>query len=197
MRIRNLLLGLRSIAADRGDVELVIAAFFTIQDPKRSQLGHPFLLQDNLKRRLAVMLVRDAEGANFRSQGADLRRDLDQSFVLLDQAMISTLETFQIQSWNCKNTCARLISIDVSSFSRRKERITSSVFGLAISNEIAANKAIRVPRNWFRFVFSDNFSKKTGSPISPTFILRYVTSGVNLRSLVKNVCVISRNIDKA
>lgn len=61
------------------------------------------------------MLVRDAEGANFRSQGADLRRDLDQSFVLLDQAMISALEALQIQSWNCKNTCKRLINIRTSS----------------------------------------------------------------------------------
>jgi len=100
--MQDILLGLRSIAADCGDVELVIAAFFAIQDPKRPQLGHPFLLQDDLERRLAVMLVRDAEGANFRSQGADLRRDLDQSFVLLDQAMISALEAFQVQSWNCK-----------------------------------------------------------------------------------------------
>lgn len=113
--MQDILLGLRSIAADRGDVELVIAAFLAIQDPKRSQLGHPFLLQDDLKRRLAVVLVRHVEGANFRSQGADLRRDLDQGFILLDQAVISALEAFQIQSWNCeKNTRARLINIDVS-----------------------------------------------------------------------------------
>lgn len=96
---------MRSVAADRGDVELVIAALLAIQDPERPQLGHPLLLQDDLERRLAVVLVRDAEGANFRSQGTDLRRDLDQSFVLLDQAVISALEALQVQSWSCKNTC--------------------------------------------------------------------------------------------
>jgi len=101
---------LHSIAADRGDVELVITAFFAIQDSERPQLGHPLLLQDNLERRLAMVFVRDAEGANFRSQGADLRRDLDQSFILLDQAVISALETLQVQSWSCENTCIRLIS---------------------------------------------------------------------------------------
>lgn len=100
----NLLLGLRPVATDRGDVELVITAFLAIQDSERSQLGHPLFLQDDFERRLAVMLVCDAERANFRSQGADLRRDLDQSFVLLDQAMISALEALQIQSWHCEHT---------------------------------------------------------------------------------------------
>lgn len=87
---------MRPVAADRSDVELVITAFLAIQNPERPQLRHPLLLQDDLEGRLAVMLVRDAEGADLRSQGANLRRDLDQSFILLDQAVISALETLQI-----------------------------------------------------------------------------------------------------
>lgn len=99
----NVLFGLRPVAADRGDVELVIAPFLAIQDPERPQLGHPLLLQDDLERRLAVVLVRDAEGAHLGTQGPDLRRDLDQRFVLLDQAVVSALEALQIQPWNCWN----------------------------------------------------------------------------------------------
>lgn len=93
---QNSLFGLRSVAADCGDIELVITAFLAIQDPERPQFGHAFLLQDDLERCLAVMLVRDAERADLGSQGANLRRDLDQSFILLDQAVISALETLQI-----------------------------------------------------------------------------------------------------
>lgn len=123
---------MRSVAADYGDVELVITAFFAIQDPECPQLGHPLLLQDDLERRLAVVLVRDAEGANFRSQGANLRRDLDQSFILLDQAVISTFEALQIQSWSCENTCMQLISHrrHVTSFGAeaKKDRLLSFRF---------------------------------------------------------------------
>lgn len=169
---------MRSVAADRGDVELVITAFFAIQDPERPQLGHPLLLQDDLERRLAMVLVRDAEGANFGSQSADLRRDLDQSFILLDQAVISALEALQIQPWSCENTCMRLIShlADVTSFGgaeAKKDRLLSFRFRYFQRRVARVTEATRVTRGASDSFFIPFFFSpvKMNSPISPTLSL--------------------------
>ena len=80
-----------AVAGDGSNVELVVAPLLAVEDAQGAQLGEAVLLEDNLEGRVAVMLVRDAEGTDLGAEGADLGGDLDQGLVLLDKAMIARL----------------------------------------------------------------------------------------------------------
>jgi hypothetical protein len=58
----------------------------------------------NLKRRLSVMLVDDAEVADGGSNAPYPGGDFHQRFILFHDAVVSALETQQIQSGHCNKT---------------------------------------------------------------------------------------------
>lgn len=92
------LVGLGTVAGNRGDVELVVSAFLAVELVHGPQLGQSVLLQDDLEGRLAVMLVGYAKRADLGVQGAYLGRNLDQGLVLLDQTVVTALQALEVQT---------------------------------------------------------------------------------------------------
>lgn len=91
---------LSSAAADSCDVELVVLAFLAVEHPLGPEFGVAVVLEDDVERRLTMMLVDNAELADVAGR-PDRRRHLDDCLVLFDDAVVAVVEV-NVQFRRCK-----------------------------------------------------------------------------------------------
>lgn len=89
MPVLYLLSALLSIATDSGNIKLVVLPLLAVKHSPCPQLSISVVFGDDVKGRLAMMLVDDAETADGLPYCPDWWRNFHQRLVLFNQAMVA------------------------------------------------------------------------------------------------------------